>query len=980
MADPVIIEVQLDTNKVDSAAREIDSKLNTTLKRTQSAAQSAGNALDTGLQAASQRAKELSSALSGLSGLGPLLAGGIGAAVTALGAGLLNVAKQTAATVGALDDLSTKTGLSTQTLSALRVTLDQNDSSLGQFSESMTVFLRRLGDAQAGNKTLADSFRKLGIDINSNAEDALRKVVERYAQLPNDTQKATFAQQVFGRSGADLKVTLDSLNGNLDGYIKKMSDLGLTVTPEAAKQAADFDDKLKVLDRQFEALKIRLGIAVIPAFSDLATELTKVVGVFTNANSSAGDYLKTLEKITRFLPIPGQAVLGRRNSPFLSGPSQPPSDILKEIEPDVLTFIMSGGATPKPNPLPDDLLKRGKARLSELDEALQKLDKLQKANDALSDTMSKQRQIAIETAIEEDRRKKINEEIKAIVEATIAAAKLGFDRNGLPNTAAAGPIIFNDSSDVQRTIKDLGLQQSQLDELKRSEEEVTDFRREQTKAAREAQEAQKKLVELAQKNDPVVQFFDGLAHGVNTTAEAFNELGRNIGKAFSNVTDLLGGLGNAFKTFVNDLIGNALRAATSQAFGALFGVLGISGGGAGTLGGFGGLGGGTFGGSIFGPASVTQQAAQIQQINGVIDRATRGIGGSAPPLGMSSDDFARDLGGSLNRAFGGTLGKITSVAKAAAPGIGGLLGSLVGGGSAAGGLIGSLGGLIAGSSFTGGLFGISALGGPLGLAIGAGVAGIGALVGLISGAKQRGKDEEVAGQLEKQAYDAIVAINAAVISDQVVGADAARALFESQVIGPFQQQISTLKTKSVVQSRLKNTVANLRRDFENLVINRSIADQARRIADQQAAAVAEQARQQQAASNFARQIPEFASGGFVVPGLNVGRDSVRAMLTPGEMVLNAGQQAAIRYLAGGDVFSRVGVPNAGQDAGGGAQAFAGGGMAQRWDDQTIQLSLDVSVGMSTSGAEEIAVTGMSTPSGRRVIVNQLSGARLSREL
>jgi hypothetical protein len=89
--------------------------------------------------------------------------------------------------------------------------------------------------------------------------------------------------------------------------------------------------------------------------------------------------------------------------------------------------------------------------------------------------------------------------------------------------------------------------------------------------------------------------------------------------------------------------------------------------------------------------------------------------------------------------------------------------------------------------------------------------------------------------------------------------------------------------------------------------------------------------------------------------------------------------------AGTNVFTLAGVPGAGEQVGD-AQAFAGGGIAQRVSrgdlgEQAIVIDvLNISLGMSKSGAEEVFVSGGSGETGQKVIVNQIKAARRERAL
>lgn len=152
--------------------------------------------------------------------------------------------------------------------------------------------------------------------------------------------------------------------------------------------------------------------------------------------------------------------------------------------------------------------------------------------------------------------------------------------------------------------------------------------------------------------------------------------------------------------------------------------------------------------------------------------------------------------------------------------------------------------------------------------------------------------------------------------------------FENQILAQFIQQISGLKTKSVRESRLTNQVRDLRKVFDAEIPPEVEAQRKRRIVGE-------------------RLIPEFALGG-IVPGRDFGRDSVLSFLTPGEMVLTKAQQSAIATMAGGGIFQRAGVPDAGINTGG-AQAFQFGGVARAVDAGPLVINLGVEVGVSKSG-------------------------------
>jgi hypothetical protein len=213
-----------------------------------------------------------------------------------------------------------------------------------------------------------------------------------------------------------------------------------------------------------------------------------------------------------------------------------------------------------------------------------------------------------------------------------------------------------------------------------------------------------------------------------------------------------------------------------------------------------------------------------------------------------------------------------------------------------------------------------------------------------------------------QALNAIDQLANGIASDQIDGSQA-QSIFDTQILATFKQQIGTLKTASVRESRLKNQVQDLQNVYQARIVP-LIADQ--------------QERKRVASENALRlsqQVPEFARGG-IVPGFDTGFDSVAALMRPGEMVLTRGQQSAIAMRAGGDIFSAAGVPGVQPHA-----AFAGGGIVPSLaiQDQTININLQATLVAGRGTQEAFFVNAGQTENGRRIIVNGIRATQLRKE-
>ena len=417
--------------------------------------------------------------------------------------------------------------------------------------------------------------------------------------------------------------------------------------------------------------------------------------------------------------------------------------------------------------------------------------------------------------------------------------------------------------------------------------------------------------------------------------------------------------------------GSASGGGIGGLFGSIFGGLF---GGSRAAGGFGG-----FGTPPFNPNAGIGAPSAISAITGIAGAIIPGFpaGGATPPIagGASRVPAIGSIFGNLSglfRGFGfnaanGSAGPLAQIA----PLLGLSLGSSLGTDTLTR-ILGGAGGALLGIGVTAVPAILSGATAGLGGAIAGlfsnpftAIAGAGLLVGsfLLGRARQRRRDESTSGDFLQQAIDSIRDLRRQIRTDQIDGRQA-RDLFEREILATFQQQIGTLRTRSVRESRLTNQVRDLRQLFETEVVPEIAAQRRRRETGQ-------------------RLVPEFAFGGFV-PGYPTGRDSVLAMLSPREMVLTVRHQQQLMAMAGADVFQRIGVPGAPAAQPDGVPAFRFGGEVPFISQSApvINISLEVAneVTVGDEAASRIFVTGARTSGGRAVIVRTHREARLNREL
>jgi hypothetical protein len=384
--------------------------------------------------------------------------------------------------------------------------------------------------------------------------------------------------------------------------------------------------------------------------------------------------------------------------------------------------------------------------------------------------------------------------------------------------------------------------------------------------------------------------------------------------------------------------------------GAVLGGFGGGGGGGGLgglLGGFGGLGGGTFGGSIFGGGAGGAGIGVAPSISG---------GGFGGAFGSVANAAAQKLGvfGAGTAGAGGLFGGLGGIAGIAGPALlGGLLGSGLGGTSTGGKILGGIGGAIGGigaaAGIAVGLAGGGILAGAL-AATGFGLLALPFLVGaiLLGKAKQRRTDESAADAIWVAERDQLRQIIQAVNADRM---DGASALSQAQALrAQTVSQLSQIKTKSVRESRLQNQL----RDLDNGVVA------------ELRAAVERQARRRGVSGGL---VPEFAGGGYV-QGVDRGYDSVLARVRPGEVILNKQQQSMVQSRAGYRIFEDVGI-----------QQFQAGGRVSPAPPAAESLHIRIAFeGDAQAIVGNLIVRGVETSSGQRAIVSVIKNGRKNGDL
>jgi hypothetical protein len=223
----------------------------------------------------------------------------IGAAIsTALGAASLKGAIDAGDEIG---KLAQKTGITTESLSGLKLAADLSDVSTDSLAKGIKTLSINMAAAAGGSKEAQQTFSTLGVNFKNadgslrGIDDVLGDVADKFAGFEDGAEKAALAAEVFGtRAGPDLIPFLNLGRKGIEDTRKEAEQLGVVFGSDFAKAAEQFNDNLTRLGTAALGAKIALADQLLPTLNatlEAFVKNTKAAGLFMGALLTLGQGL-----------------------------------------------------------------------------------------------------------------------------------------------------------------------------------------------------------------------------------------------------------------------------------------------------------------------------------------------------------------------------------------------------------------------------------------------------------------------------------------------------------------------------------------------------------------------------------------------------------------------------------------------------------------------------------------------------------------
>lgn len=192
-------------------------------------------------------------------------------ATTAVVSGVSAMAMSVADTAGDISDTATRVGMTAEEYQKWAYAAKLSGVESSKLQSLMVKQQKSFADAKEGSKSLSEAYNRLGIDINNvnSSEDAFNQVMTSLASIKDETTRNALANDIFGKSYADLAPLLAEGADGMAELRQEAVDLGGVMSNESVAAGEAFGDMVDSLKTGFTG-----------AFNSLIGELFPVLQQF----------------------------------------------------------------------------------------------------------------------------------------------------------------------------------------------------------------------------------------------------------------------------------------------------------------------------------------------------------------------------------------------------------------------------------------------------------------------------------------------------------------------------------------------------------------------------------------------------------------------------------------------------------------------------------------------------------------------------
>lgn len=284
-SDKQLDNLKITYNQNEAALAKLNLELKENKDKLENSTKNAKSFGDTIRSAASALGIEISPALEAVAKKFDGLNANVGAAVLTIGAittALVSFTKSTTEAAGQIDELSHKTGLTTDTIQELNYASEYLEISAEEIGSSIAKMTRNMDTARKGTGDAAEAFKTLRVHIKDSSgelldsEEVFYNVIDALGQVKNETERDALSMAVFGKSAMSLNNLILEGGEGMREYAKQAHEAGYVMDNETINAFNKFDDSMVAFNNKLSAVKMTLGEALLPVLDTFASLLSEI--------------------------------------------------------------------------------------------------------------------------------------------------------------------------------------------------------------------------------------------------------------------------------------------------------------------------------------------------------------------------------------------------------------------------------------------------------------------------------------------------------------------------------------------------------------------------------------------------------------------------------------------------------------------------------------------------------------------------------
>lgn len=224
------------------------------------------------------------------------VAAGAGVAVAGVSTALFVMTKNVAKTSDEIGKFAGRIGVSVDALSKYQHVAELSGISTAALNVGWQRMTRRIAEASQGVGVAVGALQELQIPLDSIVDLAPDKQFEMIAgalsNVANQGDKVRLAMQFWDTEGVSLLQTIQDGTEGLEEMKKEAESLGIVLTEQGVKRAAEFNDSLTRLQGSTQGLKLSLSNELMPVFTSAFNNLSTIV------SSNRDKIVKTVKDIS----------------------------------------------------------------------------------------------------------------------------------------------------------------------------------------------------------------------------------------------------------------------------------------------------------------------------------------------------------------------------------------------------------------------------------------------------------------------------------------------------------------------------------------------------------------------------------------------------------------------------------------------------------------------------------------------------------